>query len=141
MTSAQIKPGAKAEIEGMLAGASSLETHELELFLQQVAQVLAARKAPSLSQRESELYLKINAGYPTDLRKKYERLSAKKENKSITFKEQEELVSLTDQFELFDSERLQSLLELAQLRRIPLEKLLENLGQPAHCLLYTSRCV
>ncbi|MDO8366985.1 MAG: hypothetical protein Q7T20_09325 [Saprospiraceae bacterium] len=132
MTTAQIKPGTKAEIEGMLVGVSSLETHELELFLQQVAQVLAARKAPSLSQRESELYLKINAGYPTDLRKEYERLSAKKENNSITNKELQELVLLTEQFELLDSERLQHLLELAQLRHIPLEKLLENLGQPAH---------
>ncbi len=132
MTTAQINPGTKAEIEGMLAGVSSLETHELELFFMEVAQVLATRKAPSLSRRESELYLKINAGYPTDLRDEYEKLTAKKENNSITQKEQQSLVALTEQFESLDSERLEHLLELAQLRRIPLEKLLENLGQPAH---------
>lgn len=132
MTTAQIKQGAKSDLEGMLAGVSSLETPELELFFQQVAQVLAARKAPSLTQRESDLFLKINAGYPTDLREKYEILTAKRENQSITQKEEQALIAITEQFEFLDSERLQHLLELAQLRKIPLDKLLENLGQPAH---------
>lgn len=130
MSTAQIKTGSKSGFKDVLNGISSLETPELEQFFQQVAQLLASRKSPALSKQESELYLKINTGYPPELNQQYEQLSAKKHQGIITPEEQTYLIALTEKFEALDSERLEHLLELAQLRRISLEKLLENLSQP-----------
>lgn len=130
MTTIQIKPGTKVGVDEVIKGVAALDTHELELFLQQVTQVLAGRKAPHLSAHESDLLLKINSGYPASLVQQYDQLRSKKEA-SLISEEQQTLIELADQFELLDTARMQSLIELALLRNISLEDLLKQLSRPS----------
>jgi hemerythrin superfamily protein len=47
---------------------------------------------------------------------------------TITDEEQSELLRLVEQIEEADAERLRRLVELAQLRQVPLDALLDQLG-------------
>lgn len=62
MTTIQIQSNTKVPLDDVLNGVAALEAPELEDFFHKVAQVLAERKAPHLSESESELLRKINAG-------------------------------------------------------------------------------
>jgi hypothetical protein len=62
------------------------------------------------------------------VRKRYDELNDKLHEESITPEERAELLSLIDRIELADAERLQCLIELAQLRQISVETLMEQLG-------------
>ncbi len=124
MTAAQIQPKfAPAELLGNVA---TLETIELEAFFQQVAQLLALRKSPSLSGRETQILQKINEGYPTMLQQRYDVLMRISENRPLSQAEQAELEALTDQFEALDAERLNHIMELAQLRGVPVARMLQQ---------------
>ena len=134
MTTIQAQPGASAAMNDILHGVSEWDTPDLENFFHQVAHLLAKRRAPSLAKREAELLLKINEGYPVELRKKYEALAGKMQHKTISPTEHREILTLTDRMEALDAKRLEFLLELAQLRNISLDLLLRQLGltPPAH---------
>jgi hypothetical protein len=131
MTTIQIQPDTKVAVDDVLDGVARLNTPELEDFFHKVAQVLAVRKAPHLSKLESELLLKINAGYPDVVSKRFEQLLTKKEQQVLTTLEQQELVEITEQFEAFDAKKLEALLELAQLRDVSLDELLKHMTQPS----------
>ncbi len=131
MTTIQIHPNTKVAVDDVLNGVATLATPELEDFFQKVAQVLAERKAPHLSKRESELLQKINAGYPDGMTKRYEYLLSQQKKQAISLAEQQELISIVDLFEIFDTKRVEFLLALAQLRNISLEELLKNMKRPS----------
>jgi len=131
MTTIQIQPDTKVPVEDVLSGIASLNTPELEDFFQKVSQVLAERKAPHLSSSEAELLKKINTGYPVEMAGRYEYLSTQKDKRALSPVEQQELVKITDNFEILDTERLESLLKLAHFRDISLEDLLKKLKQPS----------
>lgn len=61
-------------------------------------------------------------------RQRYAELNAKLLDETITPAENHELGELIEQIEYADVERLQSLVELAQLRNMPLAQLMEQLG-------------
>ncbi|MEI6408506.1 MAG: hypothetical protein WCR52_03940 [Bacteroidota bacterium] len=131
MTTIQIQSNTKVPLDDVLNGVAALETPELEDFFHKVAQVLAERKSSHLSESESELLRKINAGYPQELTKRYEYLLTQKKKQALSSGEQQEMVEISDQFEAFDALRMEHLLALSQLRNMPLEQLLKNLKQPS----------
>jgi len=53
------------DLDEVLDGVAQLDTPTLEQFVYQVSSLLAHRKAPSLSQRETELLAEINRGLAT----------------------------------------------------------------------------
>ena len=127
MATVQVTSEINIELDEMLDGIAKLDTPELERFLSQVSVLLAQRKAPSLPEREAELLQKINQGLPTALQQRYDELTAKLEAETITPAEHQELLQLIDQIELADAERLQHLIELAQLRNMSLDELMDQL--------------
>lgn len=95
-----------------------------------MAQILAIRKQklPSvLSQNETILLQKINAGLPTHIQKRYDSLAKKRKQETLTTTEHEELLELTDYTEQHQAERLRHLIELASLRNQTLDDLMTNL--------------
>ena len=117
------------ELEQVLQGVEKLDTPELERFLSQVGILLARRKAPSIPQREAVLLQKINKpllSVPVQMH--YQQLSQKLQTDAITQTEHEDLLNLVDSVEQADAERMQSLFELAQLRNLPLDTLMQQLG-------------
>jgi hypothetical protein len=124
MTTVQVTSEINLDLDKVLDGVSKLETPELERFLSEVGTLLARRKAPHLPQREAELLQAINHGLPADLQQRYNELSAKLQAETITPPEHQELLGLIDQIEQTDAARMQHLIELAQLRHVSLDGLL-----------------
>lgn len=117
------------ELEQVLQGVEKLDTPELERFLSQVGILLARRKAPSIPQREVVLLQKINKPLlSVPVQTRYQQLSQKLQTDNITPTEHEDLLKLVDSVEQADAERMQSLFELAQLRNLPLDTLMQQLG-------------
>lgn len=116
------------ELDQVLKGVEKLDTPELEHFFSQVAVLLARRKAPSIPQREAVLLQQINTPLPADTLAEYQELSQKLHGHNITPDEHERLLSLIDTVERADAERMQHLFELAQLRNLPLDTLMQQLG-------------
>jgi hypothetical protein len=100
----------------------------LEEFLQQVSHVLARRKALSVPQREVELLQQISHSLDPAIQARYRELNAKLHDEVITEAEHQEFLRLVDRVELADAKRLQHLIELAQLRGVSLDTLMEQLG-------------
>ena len=119
---------AKVSADQLLEAASQLNPGELEQFVTQVIALQARRRAPSVTKTETELLMKINNGLPTDVRARYWVLIGKRQEESLTEEEYEELLRLSDQTEQLQVERLEALIELAQLRGTTLDALMDSLG-------------
>jgi hypothetical protein len=76
---------------------------------------------------EAELLQKINQGLPPEVRKRYDELNAKLHEETITPEEHQELLQLVDRIELADAERLQHLIELARIRNVSVDTLMNQL--------------
>ena len=112
----------------LLKAVEQLSLTDLEQFVSQVLLLQAQRKANSLPQAEAELLRKINQGIPSDTQKNYDELIAKRQDETLTPEEHRELLHLTEQIEKLQAQRLESLAELARLRKTSLTALMENLG-------------
>ena len=71
---------------------------------------------PEVSSEEADLLYKINAIFSSDKRQRYNKLYAKFKNDNLKKKEYEELLELSNEFEILNAERLKYIGELAKLR-------------------------
>ena len=124
----QLVSEVSVDLNQLLEGIAQLDLPELERFSLKVSNLVAQRKSPHLSQREAELLQQINRSLPAKKRQRYTQLNAKLLDGTITPIENEELGELIAQIEQSDVDRLQSLVELAQLRNLPLPRLMEQIG-------------
>jgi hypothetical protein len=118
----------EVEIEDILNGIAGLETKELEKFVQRVGNLIARRNAEHLPQRETELLMKINKAIPIALQKRYEQLLRKNSEETITPDEYKELRKTIDKIENKNAQRLEYLIELAHLRNLSLDALMNQLN-------------
>jgi len=105
-----------------------LSEAEREKLFFQVAYVRPLYEDHQLSPAESELLIKINKGVPENLQHRYNELIHKRNEKTLTDEEYEELLRLTDQIELRNAKRLEYLTELATIQNKPLVLLMDELG-------------
>lgn len=119
---------ANLSFDDLLQAAQQLSEPELEKFVGQVVALQAHRKAPSLSQSESDLLFKINQGIPHHLQLRYNELITKRRAEILTPEEQRELLELTGQVEALETRRVENIAELALLRGITLTSLMKELG-------------
>ena len=119
---------AELSIDKLIEAAGQLSQPELEQFVAQVLALQARRKAPSLSQEETALLMRINSGLPAEVRRRYQELIDKRREERLTQNEYEELLRLTDTAEKRQAERLEAMVELARLRNVPLPELMQTLG-------------
>ncbi len=121
-------PTIQIEKEQLLNAVLQMPRNELEEFVRKVFSLKAREYAPTLSEKETELLLKINQGLPASLQQRLNELIDKRQSRTITPDELEELIRLTDQVEMHDAERLKHLIELAHLRGVTLDELIKKLG-------------
>ena len=114
--------------EQILSAVSALSAPDLEKLFERVVDVRAERKAPHFSAREAALILRVNQSAPAELSERFNALRAKRENRSITPEENAELTNVYLKIEELHVERLSALGELATLRGVPLEQLMQQLG-------------
>jgi hypothetical protein len=121
-------PTIEIETEQLLKAALQMSEEELQRFVTRLFTIKARQKTSTLSERESELLIKINQGLePADARRMKE-LIAKRQSYTITEDELQELIRLTDESERLNVERIKHLLELARLRGVTLDEVMEQLG-------------
>jgi hypothetical protein len=126
MSKVQVVP--QIDLNEVLESVAQLDIPEIEQFAFQVNRVLASRKAPGLPEKEAELLEQINRGLPPATQARYEELNARLHANRLTSEEHQELLGLVDQVELADAKRLKHLIELAQVRGVPLDALMCQLG-------------
>ncbi len=106
---------------------SILNVIELDQVMQEIL-ILRRKKLPSvLTQNETELLKKINTGAPSVIQKRYNFLVKKRNNETLTDEEYQELLELTAYMENLGVKRLEYLLELAKLRNLSLDEIVEQL--------------
>ncbi len=116
------------DLQSVLDGISTLDVKDLESFASKINNMVAQKKAPSLSERESFLLQEINKGLPIEVQKRYRELITKLEQQTLTKSEHQELTKLVPIIEAKDVERLKYLVELAQIREITIDELMNQLG-------------
>ncbi len=128
----------KAELsfDQLVNAVKQLSGAELEKLFSQVISVRPLYEEHRLSDTESELLIKINQGVPGDVQQRYNELVAKRNKRTFTDEEYNELLQLTDQVELLDAKRLEYLTELAGIQNKPLMILMDELNIKPSPVLY-----
>lgn len=121
-------PMIQVDSEQLLHAALQMPRAELEQFVARLLALKIRQDTPHLSQTESELLCKINQGIPLATQQRLDALIAKRQAQTLTVGEHQELLQITEQIERFDVERLQHLIDLATLRQITLDELMQQLG-------------
>lgn len=112
-----------------LKGAIGLQLHDLEDLVEQLTKIIAQKKAVRFQKQETKLlYLHNTTVLPTEEQEALKELIQKLEHETITKRERVQLTDLTTKAEILRNKRLQYLIELAQIKQIPLPILMENLG-------------
>jgi hypothetical protein len=128
MSKVQVTSHIEIDVDDMIKGVAQLEPYELEQVVNELLALQARQRAISLSKNETDLLEQINRGLPQTVRLRYDELTAKLQEETITPSEHEELLRLTDQIEQADVERLRTLIALAQLRQVSVDTLMDQLG-------------
>lgn len=105
-----------------------LDTSELETLISKVVTLRAKRKKSYCSEQESELLLKINQKLPANTQQRFNGLLSKRQAEQLSSIEQQELIDLSEQIEQANVERILLIQELAKLRGVTLDVMLQNLG-------------
>ena len=114
--------------DALLSSLQQLNAEELAELAQHAARLGARRRAPSLSQAETDLLLKINQGIvPPETHRRCAELTKKQRARGLSDQEQAELMALVDEIELLNARRLGYLVELANIRQVSLDDLMASL--------------
>ena len=83
---------------------------------------------PHLTPEETALFLRINGHLSLEQQSRYDELGAKREAEILTPEEHKELLHIIDAITTLWTDRLQALLDLAQLRRVSPQQLMQQLA-------------
>jgi len=83
---------------------------------------------PHLSPQETALFLRINGHLSPEQQSRYDELRAKREAETLTPAEHAELLHYIDAIATLWTDRLQALLDLAQLRHVSPQQLMQQLA-------------
>ena len=78
--------------------------------------------------RASDLLKEINIGLSADTWTEYHLLISKRQAETLTDEEQQKLIKISDRLEFTNVRRMKALIELATLRDLPLDTVMQELG-------------
>lgn len=122
----QITVQTQLPFEQLIQTVEQLDSTELEQLIAQAIRVQTKRKILSLPKDQSLLLQQITQCVPTHLQERYDLLIGKRQNNTLTDEEYQELVNLGEHIEAIDVKRLENLTELAKLRQISLNYVIEE---------------
>ena len=128
MTTLHLDSEINLELEQVIQGMSKLDNIELENVLSRISIMLARKKAPSLPQQEAKLLGIINEGVDKAILQRHNELTTLMHDDELTEKAHKELIQQIDQLELADATRLQALVELASIRAVTVDVLMQQLN-------------
>ena len=121
----------KSEIDAkaLLAGVANLRLKELEEFMRELSGIVTRKKAKNKKYQEAALLNKHNQTILTKVkRSRYAILYEKLEADTITEAERQAFLALTKEEEKLRNERVKILIQLSQLKGVPFNQLLKDLG-------------
>jgi hypothetical protein len=83
---------------------------------------------PQERQSEPELLARIRRELPREFKRRYSGLVKKRDAGSLAPEEYQELIRMSDQLEHWQAKRVEALADLAELRKVPLKELLQELN-------------
>jgi hypothetical protein len=119
---------ASLSTDDLIQAVDQLTPGELDTILRHVLTLRARRRVRSPSAAETTLLQRINQGLPREQQERYQALLDRRNARTLTQEEHEELLRLTDQVEQAEADRAAALVELAQLRQVSVDHLLRELG-------------
>ena len=111
--------------ENLLNAVVQMPESEFNNFVANAKKIRTNKKN---SIREIELIRKINGVFEDFPRQRYNELNAKFEADTLSKKEYEELLGLSDMSEILNAERLGYIAEIAGIRHQTLEEVMQSLG-------------
>lgn len=127
MPKVQVTSQIELDFEQVLEGVAHLDAAALDEFTERVIALRAKRYAATLRSSEAELLQKINQGVSPNLRHRFRELREKLLDDAISGQEYREYLSLADQIEGADADRIPYLARLAALRNVSIDELLTHL--------------
>ena len=118
------------ELEPILKAAAGKAGLDLTAYTHQLLRIslpAATPSAPSVSAEEARLLNQINRGLSAEDLDRYRELIRRRQEETISPEEFRQLDDLTRQMEALQTQRLESLARLAQLRQMSLTNLLTRL--------------
>ena len=126
MTTLQVQT--QLSLDDLLNGLQQLPLDDLERVKRETILLYARQVTPNLPQVEADLLFNISQGIvPETTRTRCTKLTQKARQEGLTDAEQTELEALIDEIELLNAERMAHLVQLAQLRQLPLDQLMSEL--------------
>lgn len=95
-------------------------------FLEVLVQESSQRTEMNLQTRETDLLAVIQRRFPPNEQARLNDLRQRNETGTLSELEHQELLKYVERIELQDAERAAALIELAQLRQVPLERVLDE---------------
>jgi hypothetical protein len=124
---------AQLSVPDLLANASMLEMGEFDLFFKEIMSLRATRLTPVLSPVETVLLAKIYKKLSEKTAIRIELLTEKRVANTIQSAEYTELLKLSAVVEKFNVQRLHHIIELAKIRKMIPQDLMNQLGlMPLH---------
>ncbi|MBL7794081.1 MAG: hypothetical protein JNK77_17260 [Saprospiraceae bacterium] len=118
----------KEDLEKWLRQRAEAEGYHLDDYIVKMLEAQAQHKAGlEYKERELELLQKINLGLPADIWVRYAELKEKRQFETLLPDEWTELIDITDRIEVANAQRMPYLIELARLRQISLDQLIQQL--------------
>lgn len=113
-------------LQEVLQGVSRLETTDIEQFMLNIGQLLAARKSAHLDKKETQLLKAIHKSVPTLLLERYNELVLKSEAETITSLENEEFIALHEKMEQYNAKRYKKIVDLARYRGVSVPTIMQQ---------------
>lgn len=110
----------------LLKGVEQLESVELDEFIREVLKIKANRQNDSGSLKEDELVLILSHNLNKKEQIRYNELINKRKNYSISDEELLELIEMNDLVEQMTVERTKAIIELAKLKKVSTEDIIER---------------
>ncbi len=114
-------------LTGIFQTLSSLSLSDLDQVMKQVIGLRKQKLPGVLSQAEADLLKKINTPPPFEVQQRYDYLIDLRKRGKLSEDEYQELLELTAFTENLNVKRLENLTQLAKLRNISLDDLIEQL--------------
>ena len=123
-----VKNGIQFGIDDLVQGISRLNSDELTTFFERLNQKNGGQKPLSIFAEEAILLKKIKAIIPASVIRRFKELKTKQQYNTLSEKEKEEILLITDFIEDKSAERIELLVSLAKIRQISLPDLVKQIN-------------
>jgi len=126
MPVAEIKP--KTSRQSLLRAADQMPPQEFNRFWEELQTLRARRLRSRPDVTERAILARIEKPFPSEFKRQMQKLAAKMEAETLTAQESARLRDLAFQREEWYAERMQALVDLANLRMTTLDDVISELG-------------